>query len=561
MFTPDIAIASWNINGGSDPDRIRVVRAWLKAQPEVKILGLQELKTTERRAEFDLRSIFNQGRKVIDYAQNGKGGAALEADSSVQVTSSGVRGDGSAAWMKIQTDVGEVGVIRIDKISAKDSTLEMATGTKLVDSYFIALNRKGPRFTRQRIRVDRMEFARLDRIYISDGADWFEQVGELLHDGQSGLSDHHPVKISLQWKGDETEKRQWRTYFKFRHQEMQTEEVKNKIKAAWQNKPRGVNDARVHWELGWLRIKKIMQEVRRETRHTEADLQTLPAQLMQIRINIKMENTPENRALLAKLETQVKEQEINNAVAWRLRSRSRWLREGDAPSQYFFAMMRSKFKREMIESLTTDSGDIITAPEDILPETHRFYQDLFQEEAIQDEDQRTANTEQALRLLQNKVTAEQNGTLALVPDMDELERIVKILPPDKAPGLDGVTSEAIRENWEVIKDDCKSMIEAFWAGGQLTTRTKKGAIKLIPKSADKARLKDWRPISLLGITYKIISKLLAERLKALLPGLVNEQQTGFVQGRSIFDSILTVKLGQEWSEVTAQQSIFLKLDL
>ncbi|KAL3681068.1 hypothetical protein R1sor_024024 [Riccia sorocarpa] len=303
-----------------------------------------------------------------------------------------------------------------------------------------------------------------------------------------------------------------------------------------------------------------MQEFRRETRVKESDSRPLPEQLRQVREKIALDNTAEKRARLAALETQVKEQELKDASSWRLRSRSRWLKEGDAPSHYFFAMMRSKYKREMIETLTTDEGEILTSQEEILTETHRFYQNLFQEEAEGNEDQREMHTQQALQLLKRKVTGEQNGKLAQVPNMEELERTVKLLPRDKAPGLDGVTSEVIQEHWELIKEDCKEMIECFWSDGKLTDRTKKGAIKLIPKSEDKARLKDWRPISLLGITYKIISKLLAERLKSLLPNLVNEQQTGFVQGRSIFDSILTVKLGQEWANVTSQQSIFLKLD-
>ncbi|KAL3675268.1 hypothetical protein R1sor_025216 [Riccia sorocarpa] len=464
--------------------------------------------------------------------------------------------DGSAAWMKILTE-GSSNLLNGAELRAwKD----LARFAELVDCYFLALRRKGPRFTHQKLRKDRMEFARLDRVYISDGVDWLEQIVELLHDGTSGLSNHYLIKVSLQWKGEEEVKRQWRTYFKFRHQEMQTEEVKLRITDIWNKKPKRVTDAHIQWELGWQRVKKLMQEIRRESRSKGEDTESLSSQLLKVRERIAAENTAENQMILATLEAKVKEQEIKNATAWRLRSRSRWLKEGDAPSHYFFAMMRSKFKREMIETLTTDEGEVLTSQEDILTEAHSFYQSLFQEEQGEDEEQRETHTRHALQLLKNKVTAVQNSKLAQVPDMEELERIVKLLPPDKAPGLDGVTSEVVQEHWELVKEDCKQMIESFWTDGKLMDRTKKGAIKLIPKMEDKARLKDWRPISLLGITYKIISKLLAERLKSLLPGLVNEQQTGFVQGRSIFDSILTVKLGQEWASVTSQQSIFLKLD-
>ncbi|KAL3684212.1 hypothetical protein R1sor_002234 [Riccia sorocarpa] len=224
-------------------------------------------------------------------------------------------------------------------------------------------------------------------------------------------------------------------------------------------------------------------------------------------------------------------------------------------------MLKSKFKHEMIDSLTTDQREELTSREDILSETQRFYQELFSEEAEVDVEAWEAALQEGLHLIKKKVSPVQSLLLEKIPDKEEIEKIIDLLPgPKKSPRLDGVTSDAIKELWPWIRKDCRDMIVAFWLDGRLTVNTKKGVIKLIPKSEDRSKLKDWRPILLLGITYKILSKLLAERLKPLLHELVNEQQTGFIPRRSIFDSILAVRLGQEWAETTCQKSIFLKLD-
>lgn len=63
-------------------------------------------------------------------------------------------------------------------------------------------------------------------------------------------------------------------------------------------------------------------------------------------------------------------------------------------------------------------------------------------------------------------------------------------------------------------------------------------ITLIPKIAGANMLKDFRPISLLGCHNKIISKILANRLKSVLPGLIWECQNAFIKGRQILDSVL-----------------------
>jgi hypothetical protein len=60
---------------------------------------------------------------------------------------------------------------------------------------------------------------------------------------------------------------------------------------------------------------------------------------------------------------------------------------------------------------------------------------------------------------------------------------------------------------------------------------------LIPKTGDRSKLRNWRPIILLGSVYKILAKTLAGRLQSFLSGVIRPNQTGFVEGRSILDNV------------------------
>ncbi|KAL3693021.1 hypothetical protein R1sor_006672 [Riccia sorocarpa] len=170
-------------------------------------------------------------------------------------------------------------------------------------------------------------------------------------------------------------------------------------------------------------------------------------------------------------------------------------------------MLKSKCKHEEMIQLELDDGNVITEKDMILKETHRVYQSLFSENDKENDEDQAMLSQECLNFIDRRLSSSQKEELDSKPEADEIDKI---------------------------------LVEAFWNDGRLTTNMEKGAIKLIPKTADKSKLQDWRPISLLGITYKFIK--------------------GFIQGRSVFGSILAIKLGQEWAQTSKQKSLFLKLD-
>ncbi|KAL3690932.1 hypothetical protein R1sor_004583 [Riccia sorocarpa] len=241
--------------------------------------------------------------------------------------------------------------------------------------------------------------------------------------------------------------------------------------------------------------------------------------------------------------------------------RGEWIhhiKKRDAPTKFFFARLKAKLSQEEMSGVVDTQGRLVEEEGEVLQEVHKFYKELYTEE-VETEECRTKR-EQILRLVDRGFTEEQNRRLEAEPDKELITEIVRDLPKEKSPGLDGVTAEILVLGWEFMQQDCFWMVGEVWRRKSLWGKDRKGVIKLIPKNKRKHLLQNWRPITLLTTTYKIIAKIFARRLKEMLPALIDEQQTGFVAGRNIIDNILSLRLAQEWAQVSDQNCIFIKLD-
>ncbi|KAL3675966.1 hypothetical protein R1sor_025914 [Riccia sorocarpa] len=256
--------------------------------------------------------------------------------------------------------------------------------------------------------------------------------------------------------------------------------------------------------------------------------------------------------------TALRRREQEEAEICRRRCKITWLKEGEAPSRYFFARLRAKHSHEEMSALEVAPGQIVEEPEGVLEEVHKFYKDLYNAE--EESDEMLEKRRMVVGRIEKRLTVEQNTTLEAIPSVELINRIVKEMPKEKSPGIDGVMVEILRIGWEFMEEDCVQMVRSFWDKKKLIGKDGRGVIKLIPKNERKHLLQNWRPITLLTMTYKIVAKIIAIRLKDMLPGIIDTQQTGFVAGRNIIDNILSLRLGQEWAQITNQDVIFVKLD-
>lgn len=123
----------------------------------------------------------------------------------------------------------------------------------------------------------------------------------------------------------------------------------------------------------------------------------------------------------------------------------------------------------------------------------------------------------------------------------EIDEVVKILGALKAPGPDGFQAIFYQKNWDIVANKVYEMILPVLEGKGLPAHLNDTHIVLIPKIDQPALPSQFRPIGLCNVAYKIITKVIINRIKPLLPTLISNTQARFVPGRQITDNIVIVQ--------------------
>jgi len=120
----------------------------------------------------------------------------------------------------------------------------------------------------------------------------------------------------------------------------------------------------------------------------------------------------------------------------------------------------------------------------------------------------------------------------------EIKEAVWSCGGDKCPGPDGFNFNFIKEFWGVLKPEFRRFVDEFHVNGSFPRGNNASFLALIPKVNHPQSLNEYRPIFLIGCMYKVIAKLLANRLRHVIPVLIDERQTAFIKDRHILHGIL-----------------------
>ncbi|CAL1388699.1 unnamed protein product [Linum trigynum] len=120
---------------------------------------------------------------------------------------------------------------------------------------------------------------------------------------------------------------------------------------------------------------------------------------------------------------------------------------------------------------------------------------------------------------------------------EEVRRAVMGMGALKAPGSDGLHPLFFQKFWPTVGAEVIQFARDCWTDPTKVKLVNETILVLIPKVSRPSLIEQYRPISLCNVTYKILTKCLAERLKMWMPSLVDETQTSFVPGRHITDNV------------------------
>jgi hypothetical protein len=148
------------------------------------------------------------------------------------------------------------------------------------------------------------------------------------------------------------------------------------------------------------------------------------------------------------------------------------------------------------------------------------------------------NPQELVQLFRPMITEEMNAELCKEFSDEEISDTLFQIGPLKAPGPDGFPARFFQKNWKIMKPDVVTGVKRFFQNGQMPSGVNDTSIVLLPKKEDPEQLKDFCPISLCNVIYKVISKCLVNRLRPLLHGIIAPMQSAFIPGRMITDNAL-----------------------
>lgn len=131
-----------------------------------------------------------------------------------------------------------------------------------------------------------------------------------------------------------------------------------------------------------------------------------------------------------------------------------------------------------------------------------------------------------------------NNSLIWPISSSEVKTTLFDMPPSKAPGYDCMTTGFFQKYWDIVGEDVCRAVQSFFHSGQMLGSLNRTQIVLIPKVPKPTKVSQFRPISLCTTIYKVIAKVLANRLRQFLPTIISENQSAFVGGRQITDNVL-----------------------
>ena len=207
-------------------------------------------------------------------------------------------------------------------------------------------------------------------------------------------------------------------------------------------------------------------------------------------------------------------------------------------------------------------GHIVKQPKEILKVEQQFYKELYSK---QRETPDREMEKYALQFIESNAIPKINEDMKVLCDSDisesEIFNSLKSFKNGKSPGTDGLVIEFYKFFWKVIKPYLMESYKHSLLKGELSVEQKRAIITLIPKKdKDRLFLKNWRPISLLNVDYKILTKTLANRLSKVLPHIINNDQTGYIKGRFIGCNIRIIEDILQFTDMNNLPGIILNID-
>ncbi|WJX67479.1 hypothetical protein P8452_51944 [Trifolium repens] len=247
---------------------------------------------------------------------------------------------------------------------------------------------------------------------------------------------------------------------------------------------------------------------------------------------------------------------VQDDMFWRQRAKTHWYKDGDLNTRFFHALATSRKKVNRISFLEDAGGLRITDNLGMSIVAKDYFNELFQKQnSIRDP---------VLSAISTTILEFDNEQLTASFTKEEFKEALFSMQSDKCPGPDGFNPGFYQHFWNLCSNDIFHECCSWLNTGQLPATLNMTNIALIPKGEEQKSMKDWRLIALCNVLCKLVSKVLANRLKVVLDKCISDNQSAFVPGRSILDNaMVAIELVHYMKSKTKGKmgNVALKLDI
>ena len=337
------------------------------------------------------------------------------------------------------------------------------------------------------------------------------------------FSDHDAVLIDINMN----EIKRGRGYWKMNNDVIQSSFFKQKFNTFWDEWKETINrseDIRAWWDITKIKIKQLTIWCSKEIAINKN------YELTEIDYMLSKENLSEpDRQNLSQEKKKLFEIKAEGA---KIRSRVNWYEKGETSSKYFHNLEKRKAKEKLWEGILDRDGNYKEGTENVINRQVEFYKELYSKGETSDQAQ-----QKFLSNISKTLSVDSKEHLDKDITFEELGYSVQNMKQNKSPGPDGITSEFYQTFWPLIGPIFHKIINKAFVEDEMTFTQYQALITLLYKKGIREDVKNWRPISLLNCDYKIITKILSNRLRKVMHELINEDQRGCIKGRHSHDCI------------------------
>lgn len=241
------------------------------------------------------------------------------------------------------------------------------------------------------------------------------------------------------------------------------------------------------------------------------------------------------------------------------RSKLHWLDVGDQNNKTFHNSIRARQAQNIMREIRCSDGRVMSKHLEIKIEAERYFSEVLNQTPAS---YQGATVEEKKDLLNFICSTEDCRMLEAEVIAGEVRKVLFSMPSNKSPGPYGFPCEFFKTSWPVLVQDFTIAVQSIFQLGFLPKGINSTVLALIPKKDAAVEMRDYTPIACCNVVYKVVSKIIANRLKGILPKIIYENQSAFVKERLLMENVLLAsELVKDYHKERISPRCTMKIDI